>query len=384
MFNINMRLSINSGRLERWLGVEKMEHLAGCMRHGGGINQRWYGPPINLRDVPGSVWVTGDGDFQGDFDRGFFDSALDSFERLAKRLWKEAGRQPEPILGAGFASLSDALGRASAGHRQYINGTVVKVGITGIATSVSSLWTAAGNPPAGAIGSAAPGGRALTKATTGAMQFNNPASGTLHLTGAQMFASVGANSLLLYDRLFDVAKNMNSSSAESVTGVPTRYQSSVVTNMDYAGGSFMFPETITTLAATGHNWDAMLYRNQAGTDAQAAPSAAGNSATLATRPDLLAPAWFIPLAAGDIGVMDLNSMKLSTAVATGTLDWVIGHPIGMLVFPILNQIYSHDWLTNMDQAPRIFDNAALAFLEMPKPSATATTYSGLIYATSAA
>ena len=40
--------AIHSGRLERWIGTERIEHLSTSMRG-------WYGRPIALLDVPGDV-----------------------------------------------------------------------------------------------------------------------------------------------------------------------------------------------------------------------------------------------------------------------------------------------------------------------------------------
>ena len=100
------RLSTHSGRLERWLGREKIDQLSNNFRHGGGQNIPWYGPPVNLSDVPGSVWVCGDGDFVGDIDRGFFSSAADSMADHIRSLWRRAGRPiyiPEQQLSVGFS-----------------------------------------------------------------------------------------------------------------------------------------------------------------------------------------------------------------------------------------------------------------------------------------
>jgi uncharacterized protein YceK len=332
------------------------------------------------------VWLTKDGDFVGTFDRGGFDSAWDSMERYAKRLWRELGKQAhEPMYAAGFASISDALARASAGFRQYPNGTIVKAGPTGVVSVTSSLWRVGSMPAAGAAGSAAPGGRAPTQATTGAMAFTNPSSGTSHLTGVDMSCSVINNTVLLYDRIFDVAKTMNSTATEAVTGVPTRYQSSTATAEDYAGGNFLFVEVGgTALAATAHNWTVCQYRNQAGTDAQTLPSLTGNSGAIVDRLDHPTFSWFAPLAAGDSGVMDLHQMQCSAAVATGLINFVIGHPIGFMFFPVITALLPFDWLTNKDQAPRIFDSPCLAMMELNKPATTATTYQGRISVTNAA
>lgn len=375
--------AVHSDRIERWLGKEKAEYLSGQFR-------TWYGPPVNVIDLPGSVWIAPGGEFVGQFDRGWFASAADNMRDILKRKARQyvtaidmASR--EAAFGAGFANIGDALARASSGFGQMLNGTISKTGPTGVIASASSLWRVGAMPAAGGAGSAAPGGRALTDATTGAMAFTNPSSGTLHLTGADFSASVINNAVMLYDRIFDVAKTMNSSATESVTGVPTRYQSSTSTAADYAGGNFLFIEVGgTALAATAHNWTTCLYRNQAGTDAQTLPSVTGVSGAIVDRFDMPVNTWFCPLATGDSGVMDLNQMQCSALVATGAINFVIGHPIGVMSFPVINTLLPFDWLTNRQQAPRIFDDAALAMFELPKPATTATTYNGIIYVTSAA
>lgn len=385
------RRSVHSGRLERWLGADKIERLSNHMRYGGGPQNPWYGPPINLRDVPGSVWITGDGDFIGDFDRGFFHSAADGLRDHFARLWRQAGKPVylrEPVLGAGFTSISNALARASAGNSQRLNGAIQKTGATGVVASCSSLWLLGAMPAAAVAAAAAPGGAAPTDLTTGAMLFTNPASGTLHLTGADFSASVINNALMLYDRIYNVAKTMNSTATEAVTGVPTRYQSATSTAADYAGGNFLMIQTgLTQLPNTAHNWTVCTYTDEAGNAGATLPSVAGNPGAVITivhRFDMPVSTWFCPLATGDIGIKLLTQMQCSALVATGTIEFVIGHPIGIMTFPIISSLLPYDWLTNREQAPRIFDDAALALFELPKPTTTVTIYSGMIYATSAA
>ena len=94
--------------------------------------------------------------------------------------------------------------------------------------------------------------------------------------------------------------------------------------------------------------------------------------------------WFAPLESGDVGIKALTQMQCSAAVATGAINFVIGHPLGFCLFPIINAILPFDWLTNRDQAPRIFDSACVQFLEIMKPSTSATTYTGRLVSTSAA
>lgn len=381
MANLIKRRSPHSGQLERWLGADKTAYLSRQFRD-------WYGPPCNIRDVPGSLWVTGGGDFVGDFGRGGFASALDALGDHLRQFWARVDRERsfrEFQFGVGFTSISDALSRASSGNGQWLNGLIAKTGPTGVVGAASSLWRVGAMPSAGGAGSAAPGGRAPVKTTTGAMNFVNPSSGTLHLVGANFSSAVINNCLMLYDRIFDVAKTMASTATEAVTGVPTRYQSTTPGAADYAGGNFLFIEVGgTQLAATAHNWTTCIYTDSLGNATQTLPSVTGNSAAIVDRFDMPLNTWFCPLAAYDEGIQKLTQMQCSASVATGAINFVIGHQIGVMAFPVINSLLPFDWLTNMDQAPRIFDDAALALFELPKPATTATTYNGMIRACSAA
>lgn len=366
---------IHAQRIERWLGAEKVKHLQACMANGG---NRWYGRPICLLDVPGSVWITRDGDFIGHFNRGFFMSALDAMERF----WQELGRPQFGYANAGFASISDALSRASQGNsqRRQIN----KVGPTGVVGATSTLWRVGPQPVAGSAGAAAPGGTAHVDSNTGGVAFNNPASGTLHLVGADFAASVINNSMMMYDRLFSVAKTMNSTATEAVTGVPTRYQSTTVTDQDYIGDNFGFIEVGgTALAATAHNWTTCTYTDQANA-ASTLPSVTGNSAAIVDRLDQPVQQWFVPLESGDVGIKAWTQMQCSAAVATGAINFCIGHPLGFMSFPVINSVLPFDWLTNRDQVPRIFDDACIAFMEPLKPATGTCTYTGRFQMTGAA
>lgn len=361
---------IHSQRLERWLGVDKIEHLQQCMRG-------WYGRPICLLDVPGSVWVTKDGDFVGSFrNRGYFMSAAESLVEIVRRARPSYG-----FAGAGFASIGDALSRASQGYSQ--RRPFQKVGPTGVTGASSTLWRV-GNTPAGGAAGAAPGGGTVHVASdTGALAFANPGAGTMHLVGADVNASVVNNTLLLYDRLFSVAKTASSSTQENVTGVPTRYQSTTATNPDYIGDNFGFIEAYTALGAFAHNWTVCTYKDQADA-ASTLPSVTGNNACIIDRFDQPTQQWFVPLEAGDVGIKAWTALQCSVNTVTGTANFCIGHPLGFMAFPIINTFFPFDWLTNRDQAPRVFDNACLSLIEPCKPATTATTYTGRIQLTNAA
>src|SRR3990167_5477833 len=365
--------SVHSGRLERWFGAERVEQLSGSGRG-------WYGPPIHLLDCPGSVRVCGDGDFIGPFERGYFMSALDALKAVLDR----AGRLHPGTLYTGFTSISDALARASVGFSQQPGGMFNKVGPTGVLGVTSSLHKLGPQPAAGVAAAAGPGGTAYVDSDTGGMLFLIPAVGSLRLVGADVAASVISNTLMLYDRLFAVAKTMNSTGTEAVTGVPTRYQNQTAGAEDYIGGNFLFVEVgLTALAATAHNWTTCLYNDQGGAGSTL-PSLTGNSGAIIHRLDHPVQQWFAPLAPGGNGIKALTQMQCSALVATGLINFVIGHMIGVMSFTVINSMIPFDWLTNRDQAPRIFNDAYLAFLEINKPATGAATYTGTLYATSTA
>lgn len=386
----------HSDKLERWLGKEEVARIS---KQAGGF---YY--PIPVHGVPGNIHVMPGGDFtgeitvSGDKETRYAD-VMKKIKARAEAKIKHAkafGTMIDMIraedrrmysVGA-FASIDAVVAAATAGKGQALN--FAKTGAASNAVGNSNdLWTRAGMPAAGAAGGAAPGGTIPTAATTGALGFKNVGTAnTGHYLSWALSASVINNSLMLYDRLFSVACGaaLTTATSTAVNGVPTRYQSLTTTALDYIGGNFAFPSNPTTvLAATAHNWavgagtTGMVYLNQANASANM-PVATGVSACVVGGIDLAAGAgsWFAPLAAGDVGVKALTNMQASAAVATGTMDWVIGHPLAINACPIANIACLDDGLYTALNLSSIFDNACLSFLEMPKPATTATTYSGIL------
>jgi hypothetical protein len=365
-------LSTHSQRVERWLGAEQSEALSRAMTD-------WYGPPIPLIGVPGNVYARGGrggGDFVGPIAGGALGSILDFAEQRARASLRRTARRQLRTANMGFASLGDLISEATTGGKKRTF-NYNKVGTAGGAAATSvSLWAVGNQPVAGAIGAAAPGGTAHAKSDTGALPFNNPGGGdTQHLTRIDSFSSLASATLMLYDRLFSVARNMNSTGAESVTGVPTRY-TSTSQGADYAGGNFIFCECITVLAATAHNWDDIRYTDQDGNTGAVVPSFAGISACAANRLDMPTSYWFAPLASGDHGLTAITQIKTSAAVATGTCDVVMGRPLGIIAHPVANMMATLDGITGAFNLNRIMDNACLAFMDIVKPATTATTFVG--------
>lgn len=366
MFTITKQRSTHGARLERWLGAETVANLSRSMAN-------WYGPPIALGGTPGAVWAHGGGDFRGRIGSGQFMSSVDWAVMRLNRITRNFSRRQQQQLNAGFASLSDLIAESAGGKKR--NWAFNKAGSAGVIGVTNSLWGLGAQPAAGANAAAAPGGEAPTDATTGAHPFDNVSPDTRHIVAAWATATVAGNTLLAYDRIFQVNKTMNSTATEAVTGVPSRYQSTTAGAADSAEGNFLFVEVGgTALAATAHNWTTCLYTDQSGNAAATLPSLTGNASAIVRRLDHPAGQWFAPLAAGDTGIKELDQMQCSADVATGVINFVIGHPLILIPCPIANLVCMVDGINTSFNLERVFDDAAIAYLEITKPATTATTY----------
>lgn len=365
----------NPGRLERWLGADKVAQLSAAMCNPAA---RWPGRPIAVAGVPGRVFVSGDGDFIGAIDAGYEMSALDRADDIVKR----AVRRERARMSRVKRSQRGAIGSLDAALAAYFGGgnrtfNFNKAGTTGVVGSSNTLWYVGTAPAAGAAAAAAPGGTIPTDASTGSFIFDNPSGGaTQHFVFGSPFSSVAANTLLLYDRLFSVTKTMASTATEAVTGVPTRYQSTTPGDHNYSGNNFLMIECRTALPATAHNWTTCTYTDQDGNTGATLPSVTGNSSNIVNRLDQPAGTWFAPLASGDTGIKNLTQMQCSASVASGAIDFTIGHAIAFMPCGIANFCCEKDGLTTSFNLERIQDDACLAFLEILKPVTTATTYNG--------
>ena len=360
---------VHSDKLERWLGPNA-QVISDQMRN-------WYGPPIFVGNCRASVYATAGGEFIGHIKEGGFANQLDWIWDEIKAKYKRAIRRSvrSSYLNAGFSSFSDLLSEITVAgkRREFI---YLKTGTTGVIGVTNTLFFAAGQPSAGGAAGAAPGGTAFDKTSVGAFPFANPTGGDFQsLLSGMCIGSVSGNCPLLYDRIFGVTKTMNSTATEAVTGVPTRYQNTVAGSADSAEGNFLFIETRAALPATAHNWTVCTYTNQAGTAAITLPSVTGNSSGIVNRLDIPAGQFFCQLAAGDSGIKALTQVQASALVASGNIDFVIGHALAFMPIALANFGYVFDGL-NTALMPRIFDSACLSFLEVSKSAATATTYTG--------
>ena len=219
MHQLSRGKATHSQQLEKWLGPEAVESLSRASK------DFYY--PIAVHGVPGAVYAMPGGDFAGDIRGGYEMSAVDrALDRMARERRQLIANRAESSLAMrrargldsrinrrlhAFASMSQLVAAATGGKSAQVSFS--KAGVAVSATgNAEDLWTIAGQPAAGAAGAAAPTGTSPTSATTGALPWPNAAvnANSSHFTTGWVTASVINNTLLLYDRLFSVAKTMSS------------------------------------------------------------------------------------------------------------------------------------------------------------------------------
>lgn len=361
-----MRLSTHSARLERWLGKEQTQHLSERMRG-------WYGPPIAIANVPGTIYACGDGDFVGGIRGGYYSTLFDlQLERMQKA-WRRSARRRELCYGTGFASLSDLINEFTAQGKGQVF-PFAKVGTTGVANVANSLWDVGVQPAAGSAAAGTTAGSSPDNTTVGGFAQANPSGGdTLHFINAIAVPTQGVNMLLLYDRYYAVNHNIATQSP-SVTGVPTRYQDTT------SKGNFITVLVTTVLGGTVGNYQ-LTYMDQDGNTAEAATTQALVSASIVRRFPFAATVgngWYYPLNSPDNGVRKITQITQSAATGTGNVDVVLAKPYvwipqGVANFPIII-----DGINSAFNLVKITDSSCLAFMEINKGATTATAYTGSI------
>ena len=323
--------SPHAQRIERWLGPVLAEGIA--------RNSRGFYWPIPVLWVPGGIQVY-NGDYIGQ------------------------------ISGGGFASLSDLISERTSGGKGYVS-RYSKTGVAAPAAGASqSLWGVGSVPAAGSNAAAAPGGTVFNNTSTGALDgITTVSPDTRHFVTWWGVSSVGNMALMLYDQLWGVNIN-HATTSNSITGVPTRYQTATE-----APGNFLSGRVTTALGATAHNIT-VTYVNQAGTTQTGSAQAVRVSSAVQTLP-FAAGTWFYTLNAGDTGLRSVTSITLSAA-STGNVDWFIGHAIAIAPFVLANVVHIVDGINSAFNLERIYDGACLTFLEYFKSATTATTYNGEI------
>lgn len=169
--------------------------------------------------------------------------------------------------------------------------------------------------------------------------------------------------------------NMNVNTLQTLTGTPSlRYPN--------GAGVRAFLSARATTGATAHNI-AYNYQNQANV-------ARANPFTVAATASAIVPhivhsgtaannyGPFLPLASGDSGIQQFNSIQLSAASGTAsTAALVLARPLTSITLGVVNLLTEKDLLNQLPSLPRVPDGACLAWLIGTGGAvAAATTFAG--------
>lgn len=280
--------------------------------------------------------------------------------------------------GGGFSSLGDLISEATSGGKLQPL-VFQKTGATGVASSSSTLWYAAGMPAAGANAAAmSSNGADQSVSTTGALKFTNPAGGdTTHIVSAWAMPSVALNTLLLFDRIWGGAMAFSSAAEQTFTMTAARYAGTGAGGSSI--GNVVILEISVTLGATAHTWS-FKYKDDNDNTAEASGAVTGVSGAVTPRLDVAASQpFFAALNSGDLGASKLTSFTWSTASLTvGAGQLVLAHPLLFIPQPVANQMVIIDGINSAFNLVRVYDSACLSFLELWKNATTATNYQGTI------
>lgn len=261
----------------------------------------------------------------------------------------------------------------------------------GVANNWYDLWPVAGNPAAGAINGTAKTANIFTDASTGAMNHRgNVSTDTKRILSKAAVYTANTPWWMLYDRVVSYDLCPYAAAANQTmtnTNTAARYNTA-------APGLLIVACVCTVNGATATNITQLRYTNQAGTTLQTMPttptvsiivSGAVPTATLGARviaPSSAAtPTWgaFMPLAAGDTGCRLINDYTPSAA-NTGTVTFVLMHPLTDLMVPVAAVPQEMDSIFQITDLEQIIDGAALGIMQLQPATAGHTAQGAIRYA----
>lgn len=257
--------------------------------------------------------------------------------------------------------------------------------ITGAAAYAAGRWydlsALGGTPVANAWAGSALAWTECTESTGNGTQIfgmrhgGNVSADTKHLLNASAITAVATgvpSQLMLVDMCgYYPGINMNSSSAQNLTGTPTlRYTNGV--------GVRAALVVVTTTGATAHNLS-MTYTDQDGDTGNTLPVTVSCTASAIT-PHITHSGTaannygpFLPLASGDTGIRSVQSVQLSAASLAGTAALVLYKPIMTIPLVAVSIASERDFLNQIPSLPQIKDGACLTWLYFTGAATAAST-----------
>jgi hypothetical protein len=285
----------------------------------------------------------------------------------------------------GFASLDDLISKISVDGQTDFQITNKTTGVAGVAGTWTDPTGFAGYPVADTYAGTSLTYVATDESSTGAIPHGgNVSTATKHFlnAGASIFAAAGAPWFVL--AMDQIGYVPITSTDVTGTGSRTITMTALDGSARYPNGAGLRAYFSTEVAPTagGPNLTAMTYTNQAGTTGKTVPVTVGFAATpvagqvphsgnAATR---YAP--FLPLAAGDSGIRDLEAFTLSGGTAyTGSGQLVLHLVKPLFILPVVaSGMYSErDFLNQLPSLPRIRDGAYLKYMYFQTGATTTTS-----------
>lgn len=312
---------------------------------------------IPLSNAAANVSTSGNTGLRLSIAQATADAAPTALDYFGFRTYENTSGSPAPRLVVDYTTTIGSVVAGMPGQHfsfQKASATAKAAG------TWQGLWTAAGYPGAGAFPTGAGAGSIPTNATTGALPYVNP---NYSLTLARLTAAGATQgTLILYDRLWHSGGYTGTlTSVSTVNSVALlRYTTGadVEVWIEYSGAT----------GATASNLT-VTYTNQANTASRTGTAAHANASVAGQ----MVP---VPLAAGDTGVVSIQSIQNSSTTGAGT-----GAVVGLVLMRRIAEL-PLAWGATQTQAiktyiplgmPAVQAGAALAFVVQ-----TTTTSTGLI------
>lgn len=296
----------------------------------------------------------------------------------------------------GFASQDDLLNQITVNGRFLRHDTNKLIATAQVAGSWHDMGALAGFPVANATATNNYAGTSLTYVATsdtstdpaGIYHGGNVSTLTKHILNVMAMCGPAAAGapwvLMLVDQLGYV--RIQGASSADVTSTASR--TITMTALDGSArypngaGSRLYFSSLVAPATGGPNISALTYTNTAGTTGRTMPytvsMAAAPAITVMPHTGNAANRYgpFLPLAAGDTGVRDIEAFTFSGGTAyTGTGVLVLHHVVPLLAIPVLASgvAAERDLVNQLPSMPQVKDGAHLKWLMFSTGATTANS-----------
>jgi hypothetical protein len=249
--------------------------------------------------------------------------------------------------------------------RLFWNRTI-QTGATSAAGRWHELLSAGGTGGAMVLTGTAGAGMVCNRATVGALPLNanvaNDIRRLITMGAISSIATVCPGYLLLTDIIHYYPSCALVTGATSLSNHPT-WTATGDTRMTNPNG-VMMSLVLTTAGTAGNGRLAITYRdegNNASTVDFFSPSATApiGSMYVHTGAVITTGGPFLPLAAGDIGVKQIDSYSITTGLTSGVGAMILHRPIASIPLAAVNLAGERDFLSGFPLLPRIYDDACL-------------------------